>query len=257
MRFGAAIPVMNEFRFLPAVVGQLLKVCDRVAVLRNDRSLSGAQVRQLPLPKLPERVEVHQLSVGGIGKHDVKILPRHVEADVRNAGMEILADCDHVFILDSDEVVLTSDLVKLRDLAARGHRAVACYFHTYWKTPRYLIDPGDRIPATVIVRRDVRFQHMRVIDGQPHIFGGRVVHHLSYVRTEEEVREKLRLYGHAHQVGNVDHWIERVWRRWNSDKGLQHLHPVHPWSFVRAIPTESAELEAVLREHGVSLEGLG
>ena len=90
MRFGAVVPCLNEWRFVPAVVGQLLKVVDRCLVLRCTRSFSGAPAALSALPVLDPRVEVIQ----GAWEN---------AHETRNVGLEALADCDYVFTLDSDE----------------------------------------------------------------------------------------------------------------------------------------------------------
>lgn len=257
MKFGAAIICLNEWRFINAVAGQLFKVCDRVVLLRNNRSLSGAPVILTSVPKdLNPKIEICNLSVGGIAKDDLKIRERTVEADLRNTGMEILSDCDHIFTIDSDEIIPDWALIRLRDTAARGHRAVACHFRTYWKSPHYEIQPPDRIPAVVILQRGTRFQYMRVLEGDPHVLNEQLVYHLSYVRSDDEVMEKIRLYAHAHQISHR-RWFDNVWKVWDSCKTLQNLHPVRPTSFGEALQVDSSELLRILAEHSTSFEGLG
>lgn len=242
MRFGAAIPVHNDWRFIPAVTGQLLKVCDRVMILRSTRSFSGHPLELKPLPKLDPRIEIIEKRWES-------------EGDTRNAGTDLLCDptqggdCDYVFTVDADEIFTTDSLEFLKQTASRGHRAVACYLHTYWKTPQYEIDPPERICATVVIHKDVKFKFMRVIEGGQHILGQKLMHHLSYVRTDEELKEKLKLYAHAHQIS--DKWYDRVWRGWDLDHAMKNLNPINPNSFGRAIPVKNDDLEVILAQYGV------
>lgn len=239
-RFGAAIPVHNDFRFLPAVAGQLLKVCDRVIVLRSTKTFAGAEAELVPVPPLEPRIEVITQQWEN-------------EGDTRNAGIEILTTgenpCDYVFTVDADEIFTEDTLRYLAATAARGHRAVACFLHTYWKTPRYEIQPPEKICATVIVHKDVRFRYMRVLDGEPHVVNEQLMHHLSYVRTDEEVQEKLRTYAHANQI--CFKWFERVWLKWDENKDMKCLNPIHPCSFGRAAYRVNDDLEAILESYGV------
>lgn len=235
MRFGAVIPVFNEWRFLNAAAGQMLKVCDRVIVLRSKNPFSGASATLLPAPIVDSRIEI----IEGDWPD---------EGATRNAGMEILQDCDYIFTTDSDEIFTLGDLNFLKDTAERGHRAIACYTHTYWKTIRWEIQPPERIAANVVAHRDTRFRFMRVIDGGQHVLGQQFMHHLSYVRTDEELKEKFRLYAHAHQIRNG--WFENVWQKWDSNTNMRDLHPINPSSFSVAAPVQNDELEKILIEFG-------
>jgi len=237
VKFGAAIPVMNEWRFLPAVAGQLLKVADRCVVLRGERSLSGAEAPTLtPVPELDPRIEV----VSGAWQS---------EHETRNAGMEILSDCDYVFTLDSDEICSERSLRLLADRCSGGDRAVFGKFQTYWKTPHYRIDPPESIIAPLVVRRDVRFERLRMFSGEHVLVNLPLVYHLSYVRTDEEMQEKLRLFGHASEV--VPDWFASVWKRWDGNQGLEDLHPTHPPAFKRAVKVRDTELLYILSSYGV------
>lgn len=236
MKFGAAVPILNEWRFAPAVLGQLLKVCDRVVVLRGRKSLSGAPAELLPVPLLDSRVE---LVTGSWSS----------EHATRNAGMELLSDCDYVFVVDSDEILSERSLRLLMLGCEKGHRSLSCQFYTYWKTPEYRIHPPESIAAPVVVRRDVRFERLRLFSGEHTWMSGPVVHHFSYVRTDDEVREKLRLFGHAAEV--VPDWFERVWKRWDDNHELENLHPTHPEAYRRAMRVEDRELLDILRRYGI------
>lgn len=77
VKFGAVVLVANDWRFVPAVVGQLLKVVDRCLILRSTVAFSGATLVLTPAPVLDRRVSVI------IGNWPT-------EQDTRNAGMEML-----------------------------------------------------------------------------------------------------------------------------------------------------------------------
>lgn len=242
MRFGAVIPVLNEWRFLPAVVGQLLKVVDRCVVARCSRSFSGAPVDLSPIPRLGPRVDI----IKGDWPN---------EHETRNAGLEALADCDYVFTVDSDEVFLDADLRHLVSLCDGARSAIGARFVTYWKTAEYRIDPPEILVAPVVVRRDVRFVvNRRVRDGETQL-ADVWCRHLSYVRTDREMREKLRLFSHASEVRPG--WFERVWKDWDANRDMANLHPTHPQNYRRAVYHPDAELTRVLDEYGCDGRALG
>ncbi|MFD9704683.1 glycosyltransferase [Lentzea sp. NPDC059081] len=241
MKLGAAIPVLNEWRFLPAVAGQLLQVADRVLVLRGTRSLSGAPAELTPVPPLDPRIEVVEAAWAS-------------EQETRNAGLDALADCDWVFCLDTDEILLDPDLHALVRLCEQDeHQAISARLRTYWKTIEHRVDPPEDLTAPVVVRRGARFLDRRFVDAEPH-FTDIWLRHLSYVRTDAEVRDKLRLFGHAHEI--VPNWYEDVWLGWDADHDLRDLHPTRPPVYRRVVHEPDAELRRVLERHGVDLTGL-
>jgi len=231
MKIGAAIPVLNEFRFLPAVVGQLLKVVDRCVILRGTRSTSGAPVALAPMPALDARVEV----VEGAWQ---------TEAETRNAGMDCLCECDYVFMVDSDEIILDEDLKTLRRLCETGqHPVIAVRVRTYWKTPEWRIEPPEDGVIRMVLQRGIRIEGVREVSAPVHV-SDVWCRHLSYVRTDEELREKIRLWGHAGEIRAG--WFDRVWKRWDADHGLENLHPVHPEAYRRAVYDPDQELLKIL-----------
>lgn len=243
MKLGAVIPVLNEWRFLPAVVGQLAKVCDRVLVLRSDKSLSGAAAELSAVPaSFPDKADLI------CGQWDS-------EHAIRNAGMDALDDCDYVLSVDTDEILPDDGLAAIKRGIAVGSRAVVCRLYTYWKTIGYRIDPPEQLFAPVAVRRDTRFKYLRQVNirpGEAVLVDRYAMHHLSYVRTDEEMLEKLRLFGHAKEI--VPGWYDKIWKAWDQNRELENLHPTHPSAYRRAVADfkHGAEIERILAEHGVS-----
>jgi hypothetical protein len=238
MKLGAAIPVLNEWRFMPAIVGQLKRVVDRIVLIRSKRSQSGAPVHLLPIPRLPEEVEVLE------GEWDT-------EAATRNAGLEVLSECNYVFLIDSDEILIDRDLDILRELCRKQvHWVIGVPWTTYWKTSEYRIDPPHPGSIHMVLRRGVKVKGVR----QPNI---PVVHvadvrcrHMGYVRTDEEMREKLRLATHAAEV--PADWFDRVWKGWEGTPTLEDLYPVprEKSQFKRAVYDPDPELNTVLERWG-------
>lgn len=235
MKLGGIIPVLNEWRFMRAVTGQLLQALDRCVILRGNQALSGAPCEISPIPDLDPRVEI----VEGNWRS---------ENETRNAGMELLSDCDYVFMVDSDEVLLEEDLDLLRRLCAKDeHRIIGVRLDTYWKSPEYRIDPPEDGLIRMVLRGDVRIEGLRGVQGAVEVADVRC-RHLSYVRTDEELREKLRLFSHATDIRPG--WYENVWKAWDLNHDLTNLHPVHPPAYRRAIHAPDVALEKVLERWG-------
>ena len=232
MNLYAAIPVLNEWRFVPAVVGQLLKVVERCVILRPSRSQSGEPVDLLPVPELDPRVDILEANWDS-------------ESATRNAGMEYYPDADYVFLVDSDEILLDQDLERLRDLCRSGdHRVIAVRLYTYWKSPQWRIDPPEDGSIKMILRKDVRMTGVREVR-EPFHQTDIWCRHLSYVRSDEEVLEKIRLSGHSREIRSD--WYDRVWKEWDRNPDLQELHPVHPRAYRRAVRIEDTALGKVLK----------
>jgi glycosyltransferase involved in cell wall biosynthesis len=231
MKLGAAIPVLNEWRFIPAVAGQLFGVVDRLVLLRPQRSQSGAPVHLTPIPDLDPRIEVLEGNWRS-------------ESETRNAGMSALSDCDYVFMVDSDEILLDEDLAKLKDMCLQDqHRVIAVRLYTYWKTARHRIDPPEDGTIKLVLRKDVRIHGVREV-AEPAHTADVFCHHLSYVRTDDELREKIRLSGHAPEI--LPDWYDKVWKAWDENPDLENLHPVHPQAYRRAIREVGSGVEDVL-----------
>lgn len=235
IRIGAAIPVLNEWRFLPAVAGQLLAVVDRVVLLRGLISLSGAPIAYQLIPELDPRIEILEGEWRG-------------EAATRNAGIEYLEDCEYVIGIDTDEVFTEQGLREIAHVC-RSERPeiVSVPLHTYWKTPQHRIAPPEPGMIPLVLRSDLRYDGLRGARGRVR----RVevgCHHLSYVRTDQELLDKLATWGHARDV--IPGWYENVWKAWDRNPALRNLHPVHPAAYAQAVETSDRELLEILEKWG-------
>ena len=235
MKLGAIVPVLNDTQFLPAVTSQLLKIVDRCLIMRSPKSFTGKPISLNPLPELDPKVD---LVIGNFGN----------EAETRNAGMDMLRDCEYVVIADADEIFLDKDLNTLKALCEEGkHLAIGCKLYAYWKTPEYLITPPETLKPCVAIRYDVRFKDVRW--PQVPLFQGDILmHHLSYVRTDEELKEKLANFSHANEI--VKDWYDNVWCEWDNDKTMKNIHPTHPACYKEAVFNPNPELIDILKKTG-------
>lgn len=148
------------------------------------------------------------------------------EAAQRNYGLAMLRDCDMVLIVDADEFYTPEDIQKIIDgtqhdwgepIIGLRPSSVA----TYWKTNDYILDPPDKnMPIVAVDPRTVQFKEYRMIrkfkedvwesTGQPKV--GVVMHHLSWARSDSEVKAKIDGYSHQNLIPPF--WMENVWGKW-------------------------------------------
>lgn len=185
------------------------------------------------------------------------------EAAQRNAGLEICARAGLSFccVIDADEIYDAQILRRMIQIA-RGVGAIDLWqvtLHTYWKSYRFRIDPPEPASPAVLVRvgRAPFVRNRQVASHRLARFPREyaVCHHMSYARTDEQVRNKLLRFSHAHQI--LPCWFEDVWQRWDRDSLLEDLHPVWPRAYKRAVPQDQSQYPPALRrlydrEHAAS-----
>jgi hypothetical protein len=150
----------------------------------------------------------------------------------RNWGLDRMREngIEWALVVDADEFYTrTSILTLLQSIHTPTHAVVAPKMSVYWKTPEYRLFP-DPQPDTPIVaiRTDQRFTKDRLA-AHTHFrsITPATLHHLSYVRTDEEMEIKLNTWPHAHEIR--PNWYEEVWLRWTPES--RNLHPVVPHQF--------------------------
>lgn len=146
----------------------------------------------------------------------------------------------HALIADSDEVIepgLLKTLIQIaeQDLADR----VYVEWDTYWKDPYHVVRPREAFTPCILINLE-RAHNVAL----RHFEGGRalllnqgygIIHHLSYVGPDERIARKISSWSHKDEV--VPGWWDRVWKGWDKDKRMGHLHPTHPpaYQFVEHI----------------------
>lgn len=178
------------------------------------------------------------------------------ETDQRNAGLALMAQAgfQYCFIVDADELYDPVDLTRMQT-AVLSRTDVGCWYmswFTYWKSEEFRIDPPEQYTPAVFLRLDcARFRENRHVIAPMHgVLSPQIgmCHHMSYARSDEEILRKIRTFSHAQEIR--PEWFEKVWLRWNSDHGLENLHPVYPAAYRRAIPQPKSMLPPVLRGGG-------
>lgn len=175
------------------------------------------------------------------------------EAIQRNAGLERCAreGFTHSLMIDSDEVY-DPQFLRVMFQIARAQNEIAVWrvhWYTYWKTYRYRIDPPENFPPVVLMQvGGVQFVKNRLVSTPsmgcfaPSLG---MCHHLSYARSDDEVKAKLEHFSLADQIRQE--WFETVWKRWDTHRKMENLHPVRPAQYRRAIVQDPAAYPPVLR----------
>jgi len=246
-RFAAVCCLYDDDSWLPAVVESVYDACDSLWFLVAERPWNGAAADQTAV------LERLQALPDPAGKFHVVRGDWPNEATQRNAGLELVrnAGAEYCVVLDADEIYDPQQLGQAMALV-RENPQVDCWRAscvTYWKSYRYRIDPPEAITAAVFVRvGSGRFVENRTYAAARHASLPRetlVFHHMSYARTDEQIRRKISTFGHAHQV--VAGWYERVWRGWDADPTTENLNPCWPAAYRRAVEQSYQALPPALR----------
>lgn len=178
------------------------------------------------------------------------------EASQRNDMIEMLTKSGHEYslVVDADEIWEEKDLVDLKAVVSENPNmdGFRCNMYTYWKDVNHRIDPPEDVRPVVIVKNETtRFVRMRecknihtkqeltyqsnncLVLRDSHI----KMHHLSYVRTDEELRVKMGVKEHTiHGDKNgskFSDWYKEKWLGWNEE--MEDLHPVRPAQYKKAV----------------------
>src|SRR5690606_18526037 len=96
----------------------------------------------------------------------------------------------------------------------------------------YVVAPKEPYIPNIILRSDCTIKNIRVLIPEEEKLIATVLpdfctlHHFSYSKRPEEIRKKVNLWGHAHQV--PDGWYEKVFEAWVPGTDAENLHPTQP-----------------------------
>lgn len=168
------------------------------------------------------------------------------DAAQRNAGLTYLQrnGVDWTLVVDADEFWEKKEIIKLLREIEKNYFAdaiTAPNMHVYWKdmNSRIYPDPQPDNPI-VAIRTKRRFDWSRLADVPMKVQSEAEFHHLSYVRSDEKMHQKMIGSEHSHEL--VPKWYENVWKK----DSMSNLHPVIPQQFAyfenRPVPDEIKEL---------------
>lgn len=157
------------------------------------------------------------------------------DAQQRNYGLRYLKSkgYDWALVVDADEFYTRSNIKKLiNSLSDRYNVVRAPNMSVYWRSPEYLImpDPQPDLPI-VAIKTDQEFSWSRLSNANLSGLTDAHFHHLSYVRTNYDMRVKMDISEHSNEL--VPNWYNDVWMTWRP--GNNNLHPVVPSQFSTTI----------------------
>lgn len=250
IRLGAAICVYDDHQWLRLVLDSIYASCDRIFALVGELPWNGAAVDN------SVTVAVFESYPDPAGKIQIIRGPWGSETEQRNAGLEICSQqgCEICFVVDADEIYDPGELAEMVEIVRRTPQ-IDCFtvgLHTYWKSQKFRIDPPEPLQPPVFVRvGKATFTLNRAVAAatsaliSPDVG---VCHHMSYARTNSQIRSKLATFSHAHEI--VPDWYTNVWLGWDRDPSMRHLHPTHPAAYHQAVQVPETSLPAPLQGLG-------
>lgn len=243
MSLGAAYCVYNACPFLAESVERIYPVVDKIIFLINFKPWCGE-----PFPAIPGTVASILDIPDKDKKFEVVIGYWENEAVQRNVGLKILREntIDWCFIIDDDELFNEGELRNIKAMLEGDaqHAAYLVNHQIYWKDTKTIIE-GFVMALPAFARTDgtVYFNKNRMIlVNKEHTWftisaGSIVCHHMSYVRTDEEMERKISSFSHADEI--YPDWYQRVWL----GNVSTNLHPTNESEFKRAIPVSESKYQ--------------
>jgi hypothetical protein len=160
---------------------------------------------------------------------------------------------DYLMIHDADEFYFHDDFEKIKNFIFNqpSYDIYTCGWISFWKTFKYITvaNLSNKMvghPQIVInLKKGVKFERKRKPTGSQIINIPNIIcYHASYVLTDNELKEKLKTWGH-HNDFNIDIWYDNIWLKWTPE--MLNLHPVYPTAWYKAIKY-TEKLPEVLKE---------
>ncbi len=245
MSLGAAYCAYSACSFLPESVQRIYTVVDKVVFLVNFRPWFGE-----PFPALESTLFMILSIPDPDKKFEIIVGHWDNEAEQRNAGLKALKDkgVDWCLIVDDDELYNSDELKAVKRMLENNpaHAAYLVYHQIYWKDRNTFIEGEDGIlfgsfPTFAVTNGLVNFNENRMIRvNKDHTWFSiapemMVCHHMSYIRSDEEMFRKIQSFSHADDV--IPDWYERVWK----GDVTTGLHPSVGPRFKRVLSVSEAQ----------------
>ncbi|CAB1101889.1 unnamed protein product [Ectocarpus sp. CCAP 1310/34] len=263
-RFPVAVVVVvhDDISLMRAVLEEVAAVVEHILVVVSVRPWHESATDVSPTLRMLECM-LQDADSPTRGKLRVEVGSWATEPAQREYGNALIREdvrnFSRVVVIDTDEFWHPVELSKALVLAAQQYKVAFAQaeMDTYWASVRSVVSPPEKLQALWLVdpRRCVWHQHREVICdielGEEHHTALRlqrndaVVHHLSYVRVEEDIRRKMATFSHAGEEQSG--WYERSWLGWATNHSLTDLHPVIPVAYKRVVPQPLFRLTPPLR----------
>ena len=219
MRVGVVIVAYNEEKLLKACLKQFPEWIERIDVLVSSRPWNGQDAVN------PGRtMDV----LRSCADPRVKVFLNHwrLEHNQRNFGAGVQNEMDWSMIVDADEYYTPKDWEKLQYLMKTLPQSVkvisANSTHTFWKTPEFALEYDNHKPPIALRPRFTSFWEKRETDCEERFLAEVTMEHFSWVRTDEEVWQKINNWAHS---GDFDKktWYNTKWLEWSLE--TENVHP--------------------------------
>lgn len=194
----------NEERYIKKFIERWDKLVDKTLVLISLKSWHG---NYLSDNTIEEAKKTNAEIITGYWSS---------ESEQRNWGLARLYDYDYVIILDPDEFFSFDDQNKIINSFGDKHAYKPNKMNTYWKDTEHKIWCGNYTPYIAVNPKMVRFiknRQVQPFDGKTNILEQHDVinvtlEHLSWVRSDDEVKIKINNYSHKKDLIG---WYENIW----------------------------------------------
>lgn len=229
----------NAADTLPAVLANWGGIVDKHLVLVSRTPWHGARSADDGTFEIANKFKC------GVTEYQAVLGDWRSETDQRNWGLGNLYEYDWVLIVDADELytreaqhalfkVIEEGVQKAPDI--EDMTQAPCYraekVVTYFKKNNLILDPPDtHLPVILVNPKEVLFHEHRIpnTDNQPVI--PITMHHLTYLRPDEKIRDKMYQFEHYHEVNTK--WYVDVWKNFKPKQPLlpgQNLRAYGPLS---------------------------
>jgi len=186
----------------------------------------------------------------------IMLISQHwkTEAIQRNFGKEVLHQkgIKWTFIVDDDELFNENELkYAIEYLKTTTAGVVLVHQQIYWKSMDYCIaNLSNSSPTFVLSDNSIAWFHYcrnaKVVGTWETISPEFIVsHHLSYVRTDQQLLRKIETFSHGNESRTDgletkkiwEDWLNNIWYKWTPDMENLHPNPDGRKSFSKAIKT--------------------
>ena len=234
LKYAAYVIAYNEPRYIIPHLKQYPEWIEKIIVCVSTKPWFGEQSEGNL--KMMDLLDLHDdPRVVVVKKHWNK------EHDQRNWGAAMLYDYSWAITLDPDEFLTPEGWEKLKYSldATLGDVAIAQRMTTYWKDCHTIWDEKTtHRPIIAMKPKKSTFWEKRETIETDRIEVPVEMHHLSWVKSDQEVKEKIANYSHSVDF-DINRWYEDVWLKWQP--GMFGLMPLKFPADVTSKPGELPE----------------
>ena len=249
-KYGCLIVCRNEKDWIQYTLNMVQRHVDVVAIVRGLTSwregLTNLDNTDLLISKYVADNDATNIVYEEWGK------PTSDEAH-RNRCLDILKkkECDFVWIVDCDEFYHERDIEQLIAFCEKNGPEVVgnvyIYALAYWKGFSHLCGSERFGPVIASIRKDTHFSYIRNIDQDQQFTLNLFLHHMTAVKTDEMMAEKIKSWSHSHEV--VKDWFLKKWKAWDTNRSITNLHPVSPVLWPGVMEIDKYGLPEILHSH--------